>query len=75
MEKIQREKKNIEQYKYQATVAEREGNYGKVAELRYGKIAESEAAIAKAKEQLIKVQGDNPLVDEEVDANDVAEIV
>ena len=75
VEKIQKEKKNIENYKYQATVAEREGNYGKVAELRYGKIAESEAAIAKAKEQLIKVQGDNPLVDEEVDANDVAEIV
>ena len=75
VEKIQREKKNIEDYKYQATVAEREGNYGKVAELRYGKIAESEAAIAKAKEQLIKVQGDNPLVDEEVSADDVAEIV
>ena len=75
VEKIQREKKNIEQYKYQATVAEREGNYGKVAELRYGKIAESEAAIAKAKEQLVKVQGDNPLVDEEVSADDVAEIV
>ena len=75
VEKIQREKKNIENYKYQATVAEREGNYGKVAELRYGKIAEAEAAIAKAKEQLIKVQGDNPLVDEEVSADDVAEIV
>ena len=75
VEKIQKEKKNIENYKYQATVAEREGNYGKVAELRYGKIAESEAAIAKAKEQLIKVQGDHPLVDEEVKADDVAEIV
>ena len=75
VEQIQKEKKNIENYKYQATVAEREGNYGKVAELRYGKIAESEAAIAKAKEQLIKVQGDNPLVDEEVSADDVAEIV
>ena len=75
VEKIQKEKQNIENYKYQATVAEREGNYGKVAELRYGKIAESEAAIAKAKEQLIKVQGDNPLVDEEVSADDVAEIV
>ena len=75
VEKIQKEKKNIEDYKYQATVAEREGNYGKVAELRYGKIAEAEAAIAKAKEQLIKVQGDNPLVDEEVSADDVAEIV
>ena len=75
VEQIQKEKKNIESYKYQATVAEREGNYGKVAELRYGKIAEAEAAIAKAKEQLIKVQGDNPLVDEEVSADDVAEIV
>ena len=75
VEKIQKEKQNIENYKYQATVAEREGNYGKVAELRYGKIAESEAAIAKAKEQLIKVQGDHPLVDEEVSADDVAEIV
>ena len=75
VEKIQKEKQNIENYKYQAAVAEREGNYGKVAELRYGKIAESEAAIAKAKEQLIKVQGDNPLVDEEVSADDVAEIV
>ena len=75
VEQIQKEKKNIESYKYQATVAEREGNYGKVAELRYGKIAEAEAAIAKAKEQLIKVQGDNPLVDEEVKADDVAEIV
>ncbi|MBQ6082958.1 MAG: AAA family ATPase [Bacteroidales bacterium] len=75
VEKIQKEKQNIENYKYQATVAEREGNYGKVAELRYGKIAESEAAIAKTKEQLIKVQGDNPLVDEEVSADDVAEIV
>jgi len=75
VEKIQREKKNIEQFKYQADVAEREGNYGKVAELRYGKIRESEAAIAKAKEQLKTVQGDKPLVDEEVSADDVAEIV
>ncbi|MBQ3845458.1 MAG: AAA family ATPase [Bacteroidales bacterium] len=75
VEKIQKEKQNIETYKHQADVAEREGNYGKVAELRYGKIRESEAAIAKAKEQLVKIQGDNPLVDEEVSADDVAEIV
>ncbi len=75
VEKIQREKKNIEQYKYQADVAEREGNYGKVAELRYGKIRGSEAEIEKAKEQLRAVQGDKPLVDEEVSADDVAEIV
>ncbi|MGN0032336.1 MAG: ATP-dependent Clp protease ATP-binding subunit [Candidatus Limimorpha sp.] len=75
VEKIQREKKNIEQYKFQADVAEREGDYGKVAELRYGKIREAESAIAQAKEQLTKVQGDKPLVDEEVSADDVAEIV
>ena len=75
VEKIQREKKNIKQYKFQADVAEREGDYGKVAELRYGKIRDAESAIAKAKEQLTKVQGDKPLVDEEVSADDVAEIV
>ena len=75
VEKIQREKKNIEQYKFQADVAEREGDYGKVAELRYGKIRDAESAIAKAKEQLTKVQGDKTLVDEEVSADDVAEIV
>lgn len=75
VEKIQREKKNIEQYKHLADVAEREGNYGKVAELRYGKIRESESAIVKAKEQLKTVQGDKPLVDEDVNADDVAEIV
>ena len=56
-------------------MAEREGDYGKVAELRYGKIRDAESAIAKAKEQLTKVQGDKPLVDEEVSADDVAEIV
>lgn len=75
VEKIQREKKNIELFKHQADVAEREGNYGKVAELRYGKIRESEDAIKKAKEQLEVVQGDKPLVDEEVSSDDIAEIV
>ena len=75
VEKIQREKKNIEMFKHQADVAEREGNYGKVAELRYGKIRESEDIISKAKEQLQVVQGDKPLVDEEVSSDDIAEIV
>ncbi|MDO5343086.1 MAG: AAA family ATPase [Bacteroidia bacterium] len=75
VEKIQREKKNIELFRHQADVAEREGNYGKVAELRYGKIRESEDIISKAKEQLQVVQGDKPLVDEEVSSDDIAEIV
>lgn len=73
--KIQQEKKNIERYRIQADAAERDGNYGLVAELRYGKIRESEMIIEKAKNELKQVQGDAPLIDEEVSAADVAEIV
>ena len=75
IEKIQNEKKNIERYRYEAETAEREGNYGLVAELRYGKIPNAEKAIELAKEELKKAQGDNPLIDEVVSAEDIAEIV
>ena len=75
VEIIQKEKNNIEQYKHQAASAEREGDYGRVAELRYGKIRDAENAIEKAKTDLQKVQGDHPLIDEEVSYQDVAEIV
>lgn len=75
IEKIQKEKKNIERYRYEAEVAERDGNYGLVAELRYGKIPNSENAIEVAKEELKNIQGDNPLIDEVVNAEDIAEIV
>ena len=75
VELIQKEKSNIETYKHQAEVAERDGDYGRVAELRYGKIREAETAIEKAKADLSAAQGDHPLVDEEVGADDVAEIV
>ena len=75
VEIIQKEKNNIEQYKHQAVVAERDGDYGRVAELRYGKIRDAENAIEKAKADLLKVQGDHPLIDEEVSYQDVAEIV
>ncbi len=75
VEIIQNEKKNIEKYSHDAEVAERDGDYGKVAELRYGKIREAEAAIEKAKNDLNQAQGEHPLIDEEVSAEDVAEIV
>jgi ATP-dependent Clp protease ATP-binding subunit ClpB len=75
IEKIQKEKKNIELYRHEAESAERDGNYGLVAELRYGKIPNAEKAIELAKEELKKVQGDTPLVDEVVNAEDIAEIV
>ena len=68
-------KKNIEKYRHEAEVAERDGNYGLVAELRYGKIPNSESNIESAKEELKKIQGDNPLIDEVVNAEDIAEIV
>ncbi len=75
IEKIQNEKKNIERYRYEAENAEREGNYGRVAELRYGKIPNAEQNIESVKAELKKVQGDNPLIDEVVNAEDIAEIV
>ena len=75
IEKIQNEKKNIERYRYEAENAEREGNYGRVAELRYGKIPNAEQNIENAKAELKKIQGDTPLIDEVVNAEDIAEIV
>ncbi len=75
IEKIQNEKKNIERYRYESENAERDGNYELVAELRYGKIPNAEQNIENAKAELKKVQGDNPLIDEVVNAEDIAEIV
>lgn len=73
--KIQKNKTDIETYKFEADKAEREGNYGKVAELRYGKIKEAEADIEQLKAQLEEKQKDSALIKEEVEAEDIAEIV
>ncbi len=75
IDKIQQNKAEIEEAKIQADIAEREGNYGKVAELRYGKIKEKEREIEELQKKLREVQGDRPLIKEEVDAEDIAEIV
>ena len=72
---IQLHKKQQEQFKLEAEQAERDGDFGKVAELRYGRIGEAEAAIEKAKKQLNEIQGEHPLINEEVKAEDIAEIV
>lgn len=72
---IQLHKKQQEQFKLEAEQAERDGDFGKVAELRYGRIGEAETAIEKAKKQLNEMQGDHPLINEEVKAEDIAEIV
>jgi ATP-dependent Clp protease ATP-binding subunit ClpB len=72
---IQKQKELIEQFRFEADRAEREGNYGKVAELRYGKIREAEGRIKELNKKLSARQGGAPLIKEEVSAEDIAEIV
>ena len=73
--KIQQDKQSIEQLKIEADNAERDGNYGRVAEIRYGKLKELEADITRIQEELHSKQGDSALVKEEVTADDIAEVV
>ena len=75
VDKIQHNKKLIEDYKLEATNEEREGNYGRVAELRYGLIKNAENEIAKLQNELTTVQGDRAMIDEEVGADDIADVV
>ncbi|MFY0685934.1 MAG: ATP-dependent chaperone ClpB [Cyclobacteriaceae bacterium] len=72
---IRKEKEHIEQYKTDAEKAERGGDLGKVAEIRYGKIVESEQKLETLKQQLNEMQGGTSLLKEEVDSEDIAEIV
>ena len=72
---IQNAKEEIEQAKLKADQAERAGDYGKVAELRYGKIKELEAEIEKGKSDLSNLQADSKMIKEEVDAEEIADIV
>ena len=73
--KIQQNKIEIEELKYQAERAEREGDYGKVAEIRYGLLRTKEEEIEKYQEQLNSMQGQSAMIKEEVDADDIAEVV
>ena len=72
---IQHEKEAIDRQKLEAEQAERSGDYGRVAEIRYGKIVESEKRLEEYQNQLKEMQGDNFLLKEEVDSEDIAEIV
>ncbi len=73
--KIQTIKQQIENFKIEAEQAERQGDYGKVAEIRYGRIKEAERNLEDLNNKLREIQGDNPLIKEEVTAEDIAEIV
>ena len=73
--KIQQNKQEIEQLKFEADKAEREGDYGKVDEIRYGKLQALENEIKDIQEDLKHKQGDNAMIKEEVTAEDIADVV
>ncbi len=75
LEGIQKEKENIEKYKLEAEQAERAGDYGLVAELRYGRIKESEQHLTELQAQVKEMQGENAMLQEEVTSSDIAEVV
>jgi ATP-dependent Clp protease ATP-binding subunit ClpB len=73
--KIQQNKIDIENLKFEAEKAEREGDYGRVAEIRYGKLKEKERQIAEAQQTLHGMQGGEAMIKEEVDGEDIADVV
>jgi ATP-dependent Clp protease ATP-binding subunit ClpB len=75
VERIQQAKKDIEHFKVQAEQAEREGNFGLVAEIRYGKIRDKEQAIEVDRDELQKLQTNTKMVKEEVDPEEIADVV
>ena len=75
IDNIQKNKEAIEHYKHEAEVAERDGDYGKVAEIRYGKIKEAENEVERLQKELSGTQKEGALIKEEVDDEDIAEVV
>lgn len=75
VERIQSNKKAIENYKLEAEQAERAGDYGKVAEIRYGKIKDVEADLKAVEEEMLQMQKGKALIKEEVTSEDIAEVV
>ncbi|MGB3076930.1 MAG: Clp protease N-terminal domain-containing protein, partial [Chitinophagales bacterium] len=74
-DKVQVTKQSIEEFKLQAEQAERSGDYGKVAELRYGKIRDAEQKLKESEQNLAEINKGSRMLKEEVDAEDIAEIV
>jgi ATP-dependent Clp protease ATP-binding subunit ClpB len=72
---IQKEKENIDKLKFEAEQAEKAGDYGKVAEIRYGKITEAEKRLNDFQLKMKEMQGEKTLLKEEVDSEDIAEVV
>lgn len=72
---IQQEKANIEKLKFEADTAEREGNYQRVAEIRYGRLVEAQKHIETLNQQLKDAQANGAIIKEEIDSDDIAEVV
>ncbi len=72
---IQKEKENIDRLKFEAEQAEKSGDYGKVAEIRYGKLVEAEKRLEEYKRSMQEQAGEHALLKEEVDSDDIAEVV
>jgi ATP-dependent Clp protease ATP-binding subunit ClpB len=72
---IQKTKETIDRLKFEAEQAEKAGDYGKVAEIRYGKIAEAERRLNELQLKMKEMQGEKSLLKEEVDSEDIAEVV
>jgi ATP-dependent Clp protease ATP-binding subunit ClpB len=75
IDSVQGVKEEIENLKYEADLAERNGDYGKVAEIRYGKIKDAEERLERSKQQLIDLQANTKMIKEEVDVDEIAEVV
>jgi len=75
VESIQKSKEDIELLKLEADQAERSGNYGLVAEIRYGKIKEAEAKLEEGKKKLLELQANSKMIKEEVDSEEIADVI
>ena len=75
VQNLRQEKENIDKLKYEAEQAEKAGDYGKVAEIRYGKITEAEKRLSDFQKTMKEMQGGHSLLKEEVDSEDIAEVV
>ncbi len=75
IDELQSWKQSIEHLRFESEKAEREGNYGKVAEIRYGRIREAEEKVKGLQQQIQQMQSNNAMIKEEVDAADIAEVV
>jgi ATP-dependent Clp protease ATP-binding subunit ClpB len=75
VDSIQKTKEDIENFKFEADSAERNGDYGKVAEIRYGRIKEAEENLEALKAKLVEMQSNSKMIKEEVDSEEIAEVV